>query len=252
TRIAKASMLFGQTNELYERALASHEKHNEMHGYPSSVLRHSVTTGYWNKISYLMSLIVLELGKPKDERLEWHDASTILLNPFIPLPVFLPPADPQYDAINFIGSRRFGELDSSVFFVRVAPWSVKLLVKAMAIPLIDELAELGPVTSAGRELGTIDGTALAFILNETEFKSGALYEPRHWFNPHSQAKQGDQKPVQAPHFEGSHGSLLAVFPGQLQGSRWKQMADCLSDVADAAWERPYEQTRYPAEIKEFW
>jgi len=70
-RIAKASMHYGQQNEMLERALKSHERHNEMHGYAMAVLRRSVTNGYWNKLSYLLSLVVLELGRPEMERVQW-------------------------------------------------------------------------------------------------------------------------------------------------------------------------------------
>lgn len=69
-RIAKVSMLYGK-NPLYERALRSHHVHNERHNYPMQVLREDVTGGYWNKPSYLLSLIVQELAKSPEKRAEW-------------------------------------------------------------------------------------------------------------------------------------------------------------------------------------
>jgi hypothetical protein len=56
--VAKFSMLYGGDNSVYVRALKSHERHAVRHGYPMHVLRHEVATGYWNKPSYLLSLLV--------------------------------------------------------------------------------------------------------------------------------------------------------------------------------------------------
>lgn len=76
SRIAKVTMLYGSTNELYERALRTHERHNENFGYPMHVLREQILPGwgpmgYWNKPSYLLSLVLSELAKPEEERSEW-------------------------------------------------------------------------------------------------------------------------------------------------------------------------------------
>ncbi|KAK3065485.1 hypothetical protein LTS18_006196 [Coniosporium uncinatum] len=250
-KIAKASMLFGETNELFERALESHRLHNEIYGYPMVVLRESVSVGYWNKLSWLLSLVVLELGKVEEERVDWLmyiDPSTILLNPTIPLHIFLPPSDPQFAPFSFIGARHAGELAPTTFFLRVSPWSVKLLVKAMAIPLIDPEAELGDPASPGggssssSSPANMDGVALAYVLNETEFRGSAIYEPAHWFA----ARQLRDR------FEGQLGDLMATFPGGLKGERWKLMSDCLDDVASGKWEVRYKETGYTAEIMEFW
>lgn len=70
-RIAKACMLYGSQNPLYERAVRSHQLHNELHNYPMHVLRHEITGGFWNKPSYLLSLVVNELAKAPEERAEW-------------------------------------------------------------------------------------------------------------------------------------------------------------------------------------
>lgn len=70
-RIAKVSMLYGQSNSIYERALRSHRWHNERWDYPFHILRYEIAGGFWNKPSYLLSLIVNELAKPPQERMEW-------------------------------------------------------------------------------------------------------------------------------------------------------------------------------------
>lgn len=70
-RIAKASMLYGQYNNLYERALRSHARHAQRWGYPMHVLRHDISVGFWSKPTYLLSLVLQELRKPAEERVDW-------------------------------------------------------------------------------------------------------------------------------------------------------------------------------------
>lgn len=64
-------MLYGGANSVYVRALSSHERHAARHGYPVHVLRHEVAKGYWNKPSYILSLLVHELTKDAAERVQW-------------------------------------------------------------------------------------------------------------------------------------------------------------------------------------
>lgn len=35
------------------------------------ILRQDISIGFWNKPSYLMSLVINELAKPAGERMEW-------------------------------------------------------------------------------------------------------------------------------------------------------------------------------------
>lgn len=69
--VAKVSVLYGEENENYERAIASHERHALRHSYPFYVLRRPVAEGYWNKELYLLSILIQELGKSESERVDW-------------------------------------------------------------------------------------------------------------------------------------------------------------------------------------
>jgi len=64
-------MLYGQPNELYELALKTHERHSKQHGYEMHVLRRGITGGYWNKLAFLLKLVIQELEKPESERTDW-------------------------------------------------------------------------------------------------------------------------------------------------------------------------------------
>ena len=70
-RVAKVSMLYGKPNALYERALKSHYRHAERWRLEMHVLRQDIAVGFWNKPSYLLSLVVQELAKLPEDRLEW-------------------------------------------------------------------------------------------------------------------------------------------------------------------------------------
>jgi hypothetical protein len=70
-RVGKVSMFYGFQNPYYERALESHKRHAERWNYPMYILEEDIAVGYWNKPSYVLSLVIQELAKVPEERLEW-------------------------------------------------------------------------------------------------------------------------------------------------------------------------------------
>lgn len=70
-RIKKVTALFGEPNYLYEAAVATHERHNALHGYQMQVLRQRIHASFLAKPAYLMSVLVEELNKPWEERMQW-------------------------------------------------------------------------------------------------------------------------------------------------------------------------------------
>jgi hypothetical protein len=132
--IAKVTASFGPLDAPYELAIASHNAHNTMHAYPHFILREQVLAGLWSKHSYLLTLLGTELSKPAAERLQWLfwcDRDTILMNPRIPLSVFLPPKG--FEHINLLVTRDRNGLNNGVFFVRVHASSFKLFASALSI-----------------------------------------------------------------------------------------------------------------------
>ena len=69
--IGKVTISFGEPDEVFDRAIRSHEFHNNKWGYPQFVLRERVMSGLWSKHAYIFSVIVQELAKPKAKRLQW-------------------------------------------------------------------------------------------------------------------------------------------------------------------------------------
>jgi hypothetical protein len=84
SKIAKVTIATNALdNPNIHRALRTHETHNDLHGYKFFIGTHEAVTkhiehdtkrrptGAWTKPAYLLSIIVAELQKPEDERLEW-------------------------------------------------------------------------------------------------------------------------------------------------------------------------------------
>lgn len=69
--IGKVTISFGEADEVYERAIRSHELHNRLMGYSQFVLRERLVPGLWSKHAYIFSIIVQELSKPEPQRLKW-------------------------------------------------------------------------------------------------------------------------------------------------------------------------------------
>ena len=84
SKVAKVTVAVNKLdNELIHRSLKTHERQNELHGYQHFIASQQAVSdliendsrhrpkGAWTKPAYLLSLIVAELQKPEDERLEW-------------------------------------------------------------------------------------------------------------------------------------------------------------------------------------
>ena len=134
-RIGKITASFGLPDPIYEAAISSHTVHNALHAYPHFVLREQMVRGLWSKHAYLLTVIGTELAKPKDERLKWlfwHDRDTILMNPNVPLEMFLPP-EPEFGHVNLLVTSDKNGLNNGVFLVRINQWALKLLASALSI-----------------------------------------------------------------------------------------------------------------------
>ncbi|KAJ9266752.1 CAZyme family GT34 [Paecilomyces variotii] len=241
-RITKVSMLYGKPNTFYQRALQTHRGHARRWGYRMEVLTHDIAVGYWNKPSYLLSLVIQELAKPASERTEWLmwvDADSIILNPAIPAETFLPPFD--LDNVHVVASKDQNGLNTGIFFLHVHPWSVDMLVEAIALPLYQPDIDLGT---------NPDQLAMALVFNQIDggpsghgYKDGVVYLPRPWINAYEWSHA----------YEGKKGDMLVHFPG-MQEERWTHMSNWLDivEMTPQKWEVPFEETEYPNRTNQFW
>jgi hypothetical protein len=70
-KIGMLSMLIGDTNPTYERALRTHLRHGEIQGYETFVMRSNVLDMMYNKPMFILNILMDEMKKPFHERLEW-------------------------------------------------------------------------------------------------------------------------------------------------------------------------------------
>jgi hypothetical protein len=235
-RWAKVAVNSGFEDVVYERALKTHIEHAEHHGYPMYVGRENAADGMFNKIAFILSIVLQELYKPAEERVEWlfyFDADTIIMNKRIPLDIFEPPLD--YDHVKYIAARDWNGLNAGVLILRVDPWTVELLSRTMTYK------HYHPDESYVFEEQTI----LARLTeNDPEFRKAALYVPRGWINAY---------------FYGMHevkpGMLLSHFAHpdfKWHMYEWLKVAYEEDGSDNPVYQRNVEDTDYPEEIKRFW
>lgn len=239
TRVGKCTILFNG-NSYWERAIRTHEQHDRLHGYRLHVLRQHLLDDVWSKPAYILSLLLRELGKPESERLDWLfwvDADTIILNPHVPIEVFLPPPGKEFEHVHLIYSADWNGLNNGVFPVRVNRWAVELFSAIVAFRYYK------PDT----ELIFRDQSAMNMIMNDKKFVHNIVQAPQRWFN----AYQGEHNETLAP-FQIRRGDLLVHFAGvpnrEERMGYWLDRAEQHLDD----WEVPLKSTSYPQERKDFW
>ncbi|EAW13442.1 glycosyltransferase family 34 protein [Aspergillus clavatus NRRL 1] len=244
--IGKVTMVYGN-NSIYERALETHREHSRRQGYPLFVLRIPILDGVWNKYAILLSVLLQELEKPLDRRLQWlfwSDADTVLMNPDMPLETFLPP--PEFSDVHMLLTKDWNGMNNGVFPIRVHPWAVELLSAAIAYPVV----------KPNVELFWPDQSALANLLEENEyFARSVVYCPLRWFNAYMRRPNGvDLNPDSPAHLQVHPGDLLVHFPGTPRDTLTQTLEPylALAEGHRGEWDIPPERTGYIEETKRFW
>ncbi|EED24501.1 conserved hypothetical protein [Talaromyces stipitatus ATCC 10500] len=239
-------MVYGN-NSIYEKAINTHRVHSRRFGYPHFILRKPILDGVWNKYAILLSVLLQELEKPPERRLQWlfwTDVDTVLINPNLPLETFLPP--PHVLNAHLLLTKDWNGMNNGVFPIRVHPWSVELLSAAIAYPIMN----------TDVELFWPDQSALANILDTNDyFAKSVVYCPLRWFNAYMGLANGEGLNPKSPqHLQVHRGDLLVHFPGTPRGSLEETMGPYLA-IAESHredWELPLEQTDYVRETEVFW
>ncbi|KAH0055410.1 glycosyltransferase family 34 protein, partial [Aureobasidium melanogenum] len=238
TRIGKCTIVFGGSS-IYERTVKTHALHDRLHGYPLYVLRQSIMDDVWSKPAYILSLLLRELAKPQEERLEWLlwvDADTIMLNPYVPLEIFLPPS-PQFDDVHLLVTNDWNGLNNGVFPVRVNQWAVELFSAIIS----------SRYYKPDQDLTFRDQSAMNTLLKDKKFAAHTVDAPQRWFN----AYQGEHNETLAP-YQVRRGDFLVHFAGVINRDErilfWLDRAE--QHLPD--WEMEVQHTSYPVEVKDFW
>lgn len=169
----------------------------------------------------------------------WADGDSLIINPSIPLEIFLPP--PDLDDIHMISTKDHNGFNSGIMFLRVHPWTVAFLTETSAYPLCRPEEDLGAY---------YDQEAMSRLLRRTDgpptgqgYADQAVYMPRLWINPYETIHG----------FEGEKGDILVHFPGLFQ-YREERMEKWFSELErhQEDWEVPLEETKYQDRTTTFW
>ncbi|EUC37253.1 glycosyltransferase family 34 protein [Bipolaris zeicola 26-R-13] len=253
SKIGKATASFGPKDSTYEAAISSHHTHDTQHGYPHFILRERMLPGLWSKHAFLLTLIGTELSKPAQDRLHWlfwHDRDTILMNPHIPLEIFLPspgkdlgPNKTGKDVNLIVTNDRHG-LNNGVFFIKVGEWAVRFLSASLSLREWDE----------GVKLKYSEQSAMEIVGGRPHFSQNIIHVPQRWFNAYPPPPSPTSAPPSAAPSAARKGSLLIHFASNRDGKRpermaqWQQLATSRSNE----WAKPLNSTQYVGEIDEFW
>ncbi|PSN60102.1 hypothetical protein BS50DRAFT_507207 [Corynespora cassiicola Philippines] len=242
-KFGKVTASFGDPDPPYEAAIASHALHNEIHGYPHFILREHMIRGLWSKHGWIMTIIGQELAKPEDQRLKWlmwHDRDTVLMNPQIPLDIFVPP-ESQFSNIHLVVTNDRNGLNNGVFMVRVSQWAFKLFASALSIREYQPDIPLKYTEQSGMEEA----------IKRPWWGNSVAYVPQRWFNgylPDEKALRKGAPAVSRP------GSLLIHFASNRDGLRPERMS-LWGEIAKnrtVQWDKPVNQTGYLEEIAAYW
>ena len=230
--------------EMDERCLKTYVDYGKKWGYPTHILRNDVVGhGEWiellfSKPLYLLSLIVTEMAKPKEQRSQWlvfFDSDTVLVNSNVQWDVFLPPEE-DFSDINVVATKDWNGFNAGVFFLRVTEWTLKMLSQVVGYKMLRPEVELGP---------NVEQACFRHVFTHDGYREPVVYFPPEYFNT----------------FEQSWGAMPPFDPGEIlihmsgmKGDKYAAMQGYFKTLDDTPekLQIPYEKTFYPAAIKNFW
>ncbi|KAM0282145.1 hypothetical protein ACHAQH_003185 [Verticillium albo-atrum] len=259
-RIATVTAQFGEPEEHYKRALRTHLRHSLVHRGEVHVLCAKIVDDLWNKPAFILDLLLSEMEKPEDERLQWLfwvDRDTIILDNCRSPASFLPPAirrpqgqPGQYDGrniqpeVNLVATKDWNGLNNGIFLLRVNRWSVDMFAAILALRYYRPDADL-PFT---------EQSAMGMLMEEPQFVNQVAWVPQWWFNayprPDEDFDEGKIELLEEHHAR--RGDFLVHFAGL--GSRDEAMARWLDVAEDEArqWSLGSPLRDVDGDIRKYW
>ncbi|KAB8606258.1 hypothetical protein FH972_025887 [Carpinus fangiana] len=223
--------LLNESTPTSERALRTHIHHNSIHNYAQFTLRRQIAQAPWSKSNTILKVLLDELSRPEGERLEWlfwFDVDTIVMNPLVPLDIFLPPPGPEWDHVNLIVAYDDQGLNSGIFLMRVRSWSVNYLAAVLSCSSFQP-DEVLAFTEQG---------AMQRVIEQLPYGRDVIQVPQEWFSQYR--------------FVVNKGDFLIHFAEQ--GDRDDFMDEWLRKAEEPmnGWPVDVELTRFPNETRAFW
>lgn len=221
-RISKATILYEPSTKTHNASFSAlHAFHDKYFNYNTHALRTPIVRGTLNKFLYLQSLIINELQRPVEQRIEWvlyFNAAVMLANPHIPLHHFLPPVTDfeTFKSLSIIAAKsKSDHINTSVFFIRVSGNSLRILTEVM------ETIYNAPYTEAYENEdndGGLASAALQTILFQDRHRDKVIFQSQEWYNSTSSLFYQPYFPTQAHRLLAMSETLVAdpeqshVFP----------------------------------------
>ncbi|KAH7128068.1 galactosyl transferase GMA12/MNN10 family-domain-containing protein [Dactylonectria estremocensis] len=190
-RIGTLTAHYGESHQHYHKALQTHLMHSLVHDTPLEVLCSAVIDSVWNKPAFILALLLEEMMKPPEERLEWIfwvDQDTLILDQCRPVSSFLPPEALQADAMagrgtdgsrnepkdetHLIIGKDWNGPNAGVFLVRVNQWAIEFFSDIVAF------RHFNPNLT----LPFAEQSAMDILMSEPRFQRNVQGVPQVWFN----------------------------------------------------------------------
>lgn len=250
-RTGFASISTGKTAEAYQRAIQSQMFASAVHGTSFHILCEELSDGAWNKIAFLLNLVMNEMLKPEAERLEWVmwiDRDAILLDPCRPLSSFLPPNTDEFKDINLITNNDAFGLNAGVFIFKVSNWTTDLFNTILAYRYF----------RPDEELVLAEQTAMEKIIHEKKWEKNVVRVPWYWFNAYPDEEDSVKKyreglePENLEWFRARKGDYVVHFAGD--DGRSGRMPDWLNMLQEVSnvYEKNEQQRDVTKEVEQYW
>jgi len=171
-----------EANSLDENSISEFYQYSKIHGYDFQLSTYNYNPErkiYYMKLYTLMEKMIEGLKEKKYDWIFWVDSDTILVNPNITLESFLPNED--MNRVHLIAANDWKQIQAGVLLIRVHPWSLDLLIRALSYSYYD-----------GEVLSLWDQTALNNVLTRFDESEHYIIVPPNWFNAYlSNIKEGD-------------------------------------------------------------
>ncbi|KAF4443728.1 hypothetical protein F53441_11370 [Fusarium austroafricanum] len=283
-RIGRVAAHFGSAQEHYRKALRTHVVHSLIHDNTLDVMCTSVVDALWNKPAFIMSILLREMMKPVEERLEWLfwvDRDTVILDQCRPLSSFLSPVDTRrFDSqgipgntanlkntsipknatkpvaqrpgkkpdkpVHLLVTKDWNGLNNGVFFLRVNQWAIDLFSDIAAFRYY----------RPNVTLQFTEQSAMDIVMNEPKFKPSVRYIPQEWFNTYPKgsavAFEGMMGEAGLKEYHARRGDFLLHFAGR--GGRDKSLNEWTSmlERTKGIWPKERVQRNTTTSIHDFW
>jgi mannan polymerase II complex MNN10 subunit len=263
-RIGLVTAHFGAQQYPYDEALKTHLFHSLMYGNQAHVLCDPVVSSLWNKPAFILSVLMREMLKPEDQRLEWLmwvDRDTLILDQCRPISSFLPPEPARLDewmkrtvdsdsaetnTTHLLVNNDANGLNNGIYMIRVSSWAIELFSAILAIP------HYRPNVN----LCFTEQSAMEEIILDMRFGHKVRFVPQHWFNgyPTGEPEEFVQRVDEQGLGEGDvrRGDFLVHLAGHnykkgaIKG--WLEVLRALPNV----WEQKTVQRNISVEVAQFW